>query len=57
MLDERPVVGWTVEGGHIMTAAEMRACAVGRTGGCKLGKERVGSAPLTGANGFFRYPD
>ena len=31
--------------------------AVGGTGACKLGTERVGSAPLTSVNGLFRYPD
>ena len=33
-----PVVGGTVAGGHIMLAVEMRACAVGETGGCKPGR-------------------
>ena len=51
-----PVVGGTVAGGHIMLA-EMRACAVGGTGGCKPGTERVGLAPLTSINGLYRYPD
>ena len=44
MPDERPVVGRTVAGRQIMPAAEMRACTVGGTGGCKPGTERVGSA-------------
>ena len=57
MPDERPVASGTLAGGHIMLAVEMRACAVGGTGGCKPGTERVGSAPLTSINGLFRYPD
>ena len=52
-----PVVGGVVAGGHIMPLPKMRACAVGGTGGCKPGTERVGSAPLTSVNGLFRYPD
>ena len=32
---------------HIVPAAEMRACAISRMGGCKPGTERVGSAPMT----------
>ena len=57
MSDERPVVGGTVAGGHIMLSAEMRACTVDGTGGCRPGMERVGLAPLTSVNGLFRYPD
>ena len=54
-----PAVGETerVGGGHIMPVAVMVALAVGGTGGCKLGMERVDSAPLTSVNRLFRYPD
>ena len=51
-----PVVSGTVAGGHIMPA-EMRACAVGGTGGCNPGTGRVSSALLTSVNRLFRYPD
>ena len=59
MLDERPVVGGTVAGRHIMRTAEMRACDVSTMGGCKPGTEteRVGTAPLISVNGLYRYPD
>ena len=57
MPDERPVVGGTVAGGHIMWTAEVRACVVGAMGGCKLRTERVGWVPMTSVNGLFRYPD
>ena len=57
MLDERPVVGGTVTGWYIMWTVERRACVVGAMGGCKLGTEKVGSAPLTSIIGLFRYPD
>ena len=49
-----PVVGGKVAGGYLMPVAEMRACTVGETGGCKPRRERVSSAPLTR---LFRYPD
>ena len=54
-----PVVGRTERagGGHIIPVAVMVAPAVGGTGGCKPGTERVSSAPLTSVNGLFRYPD
>ena len=56
---EAPAVGVTERagGGHIMPAVVMVAPAVCETGGCKLGAERVGSAPLTSVNGLFRNPD
>ena len=57
MPDEKAVIGGTVAVRHIMPAAEIRECAVGWTGGCKPGTERVGTAPLTSINGLFRYPD
>ena len=42
MPDERPVVSGTVAGRHIMPVAEMRACTVGGTGGCKPGTDGEG---------------
>ena len=44
-----------VAGGHIMLLVDMRAPAVGGTGVCKPGTERVGSALLTSINGLPRF--